>query len=905
MSRNPSAPTCGLAVALPGACLAARARRAILRFGLLALVAIGALAGRASALSFNSDLVSTYEGQARGVWGWAIGGREYALVCGNTGLWVVDVSHPPLAIQIANVPSLGSGFLEVRTYGRYAYAVNQTGPLQIIDLWDPADIRTVATFQSPTIPGAHTIEIDGHYAYLSLWGVGPRDLRILDLSDPLAPVEVGHWRHPSMPPLEAGTPFAPSMTDAQAVGAPLACGAAVEPGGAGSATPGRGLAAQSLPGGREACSCASGTNAECSCSCCSGQSEPGIQAHDSYMRGNRGYVATVLGGFAVLDLTDKTHPQTLALVPYADALSHSMWLSDDGNYLFTCDERVGGHLRIWSVSDPANIQQVASFETVPGHIIHNVFVRGSLAYVAYYTDGLRVLDVSDPTRPVEVAYYDTYPGIDGGYFAGAWAAWASPVSENVLVSDLNKGLFVVAVDRSLRAGWIEGFVTDAATGSWLAGAKLRFLEAGRACETDSLGHFGLWLGQGPHTVAVEHYGYLADTTSIQLGATTQFDPELQPLPWGTLRIQVAGLDQQTHMLAGAAVNIAGLPGGRRIAGPDGIADWGQVPARDYVADIGRLGYVSTRRTFRVSPDRVPWATPVLVVPLSPGFFDNCDTDQGWLLEDPSDDATSGRWMRADPNATWRDPVEPTQPDWDADGTQFGFAFHTGYNFPSQPQEWNQVDGGHTTLTSPPFDVTSYVDPLVYYSRWFSNDTGGFPGEDPLRVELSNDDGATWALVEEVWTSQRSWTARQIRVRDLLAPSARMRLRFIAQDTGGESVVEAAVDRIGAREGTVVSVPESSAPARLSLASPDPNPAPQGRAQVTFSLPQPVARCRLELVDARGRLVEILADGPRAAGPHRVRVAPQDGSPALASGLYWIRLVADGQQATAKFVVVHP
>jgi hypothetical protein len=825
----------------------------------LALACLGASIAVSPAPAFtlfNTDLVGSFLGQTRGVWGWSSGGHDYALLCRRTSLWVVDVTQPSNPTLMGDVPSSGSGFLEVRTYDHYAYAVNNVGPLQIIDLSNPANIRTVATFQTATVPGAHTIEIDGHYAYLCLWGVGPRDVRILDLTNPTAPVEVGSWRHPDMPPYPG--PNAPAGSDR----------AQVRPQDVGNET-----------------------------------GEPGLQAHDCYIKGNRLYVANLHGGFAVVDITDKTHPTTLALVPYDDAVCHSMWGSEDGNYLYTADEHPGGHLRVWRVTTVNSISQIGSFETAPDHIIHNVYVRGRLLYAAYYTDGLRVLDISSPSHPVEIGYYDTFTGPDGGYLAGAWGAYPWFSSNNILVSDTESGLFVVHVDPGLLSGWVDGFVTDAATGSPRAGATLRFPEAGHTTQSGSDGYFKIWLGEGRHTMIVDSYGYWPDTSQVDVphGGGVRRSVAVTAIPFAPLRLRIQRIGDGLPV-EGAVVIVPGLPGERRISDATGLVDWGSVPQRDYTAQVGRFGYVSRTVPFAV-PAAGPGPVQEVGVSLFMGFLDNASTDQGWSLSDSSDDATGGQWVRDDPNSVWGWYLELVQPDYDADGTQRGFAFHTGYDLPSWPQELADVDSGRTTLTSPVFRLAGILNPTIFYSRWFSNDSGAYPDGDPFRAEISNDGGQTWTLLEEVTVSERIWMQRQFLVRNYLTPTNLMRLRFIAGDYGNDSVVEAAVDRIGAMSGATTDVGDSPA-GGVWLSSPAPNPAPGGAASISFRLPQAVSRCRVDLLDVRGRVVSVLADGPRTAGNHELHLGNRTfGGFAPPAGLYWIRLSADGRQAITRLVVV--
>ncbi len=160
---------------------------------------------------------------------------------------------------------------------------------------------------------------------------------------------------------------------------------------------------------------------------------------------------------------------------------------------------------------------------------------------------------------------------------------------------------------------------------------------------------------------------------------------------------------------------------------------------------------------------------------------------GWATTSPNT-ATSGRWERGDP--------EPT-------------SFQPGDDFTAAPgvNAWvtglvngggdgaNDVDGGTTTLLSARYDLSTAVDPVVRYARWFTNDRGGSPGEDPFDVDVSNNDGGTWTLLEQVGAgTPLAWVVSESPLVGLIVPTANMRFRFTARDQGaGGSLVEAAVD----------------------------------------------------------------------------------------------------------------
>ena len=87
---------------------------------------------------------------------------------------------------------------------------------------------------------------------------------------------------------------------------------------------------------------------------------------------------------------------------------------------------------------------------------------------------------------------------------------------------------------------------------------------------------------------------------------------------------------------------------------------------------------------------------------------------------------------------------------------------------------------------------------------------------------------------------------------------------------------------------------SATAATFGLSAPYPNPS-AGRATVAFSV-EAETTVRLTVLDALGREVAVLADGPVEAGPH---TAELDGA-ALPAGTYLVRLVtSDGQAATER------
>jgi hypothetical protein len=89
---------------------------------------------------------------------------------------------------------------------------------------------------------------------------------------------------------------------------------------------------------------------------------------------------------------------------------------------------------------------------------------------------------------------------------------------------------------------------------------------------------------------------------------------------------------------------------------------------------------------------------------------------------------------------------------------------------------------------------------------------------------------------------------------------------------------------------------------LSLAAPSPNPA-FGRAALRYTLSR-AGHVRLSVYDAVGRRVQVVRDGVLEAGPHADAFAMRDDTGhALASGLYLVRLEAEGRVLTRRLAAI--
>jgi hypothetical protein len=204
----------------------------------------------------------------------------------------------------------------------------------------------------------------------------------------------------------------------------------------------------------------------------------------------------------------------------------------------------------------------------------------------------------------------------------------------------------------------------------------------------------------------------------------------------------------------------------------------------------------------LSPSNAPTTlySAVAATGSSTPFADTVETNLGWTLSSAGDTATAGQWVRADPIGTTSGGVQ-VQPENDVTAAPGVNCFFTGQGTSGGALGQADVDGGLTTLTSPTMNALGGVA-FVNYSRWYSNSRGGSPNADVLRVQISNNNGATWVPLETVGPTgpevDGGWIFKEFRVSDFVTPTDQVRIRFIAEDAGTGSLIEAAVDEVRMR-----------------------------------------------------------------------------------------------------------
>ncbi len=438
-------------------------------------------------------------------------------------------------------------------------------------------------------------------------------------------------------------------------------------------------------------------------------------------------------GLDIIDVTNKSNTFLISRTPYPNvAYCHQVW-TEDLHYLYVDDELDGlSWTRVFDITSLEFPVYLGYIDYRTNSIDHNLYVRDGFIYEANYHSGLRVFNANiDPVNPPQVAWFDTYPENDGDGFDGAWSCYPYFPSGTVLVSDIDRGLFVLGVDlNALSFSYPLG----------LPGTVWP--------ETPT-----------PITVHIDATGASLDPTTVTLHARVDGGAET------TVAMSAQGNDDFEGSLPGAgcfstitfhvsAENTLGTP----FVDPPGA------PAEVYSTEV-LTGF-----------DLV--------------FDDDMETDRGWTVGAGGDDATTGIWVRVDPNGTSAQPEDDHTPD---PGTM---CFVTGQGPVGGDIGVNDVDGGRTTLLSPSIDLSA-GDARVGYWRWYSNDVGSPPFTDTFLIDISNNNGASWTNVETIGPTgpgtSGGWIYHEFTVSDFVAPTAQVMMRFIASDEGGGSIVEAAID----------------------------------------------------------------------------------------------------------------
>ena len=382
--------------------------------------------------------------------------------------------------------------------------------------------------------------------------------------------------------------------------------------------------------------------------------------HDGMVRGDTLWGGAIDDGvFSAIDVSDKSNPVIIGSHPTPNTYSHNCWISDDGNSLFTTDEVSGAYVAAYDVSDLSNIEEldrIQSWSASTDVIPHNTHVDGNFIVTSYYADGLSVVDVSNPSNLVEVAYYDTSDGYDGNGFNGAWGAYPWLPSGNILVTDIENGLFVLE-PKYTSASFFSGSVTTI-EGVPISGVMIQIEDLNLTTYSSLDGSYESGVpNQGTYTVTYSAPGYqdLIIEVDLTTGESLNFSPQLALVE--TYAVQISVVD---------ALDFMGLPAASiHVYNDDfdfeGVTDQNGFVSNSlisgtYNVSIGLWGYQTICTEITLDGTMVDFSFE-----LDNGYSDDFSIDLGWSIESDVS-LSSGAWERVVPSSLSNDEISysPTE-----------------------------------------------------------------------------------------------------------------------------------------------------------------------------------------------------------------------------------------------------
>ena len=358
-------------------------------------------------------------------WGWTdvMTGREYAIMGVNNGTVFVDITDPTNPIYLGKLPTatVDSSWRDMKVYKNHVYIVSEATNhgLQVFDLKKLRGLESAKTFVSDFLYNqygqAHNIAINEETGHAYTAGARSRGIHVLDLSNPVSPELV----------LEA--PDFGYSHDVQTVI---------------------------------------------------------YNGPDIDYKGKEVYIGSNEDKVILVDITNKNEPKLISEFFYDHQYTHQAWLTTDHKYALLgdeADETTGfpdydllpdaqTRTIVIDLTDLDNPKHHFDYLSQNKAIDHNGYVKGTNFFLASYTAGLRVIDILniDQKSISEIGFFNTFndhhdhdhgkvktskfgqdpgdhTGIKGGSdaFNGAWSVYPYFKSENIIVSDINSGLFIV------------------------------------------------------------------------------------------------------------------------------------------------------------------------------------------------------------------------------------------------------------------------------------------------------------------------------------------------------------------------------------------------------------------------------------------------------------------------------
>lgn len=569
--------------------------------------------------------------------------------------------------------------------------------------------------------------------------------------------------------------------------------------------------------------------------------------HDGMVRGDTLWAGCIEDGFmAVIDVSDKSNPVTMALHNTPSNFTHNIWPSDDGQTVFTTDEKSNAFIASYDVSDLNNIFELDRIQSSAGQLVipHNVFVVGDYLVTSYYRDGVTIHDASDPSNMVEVGNYDTSPGFTGDGFNGCWGVYPYLPSGLIIASDIENGLFVLEPTYS-PASYLKGAVTDISTTLAIDGAQINILSTSISANTNVLGDYQTGLANsGTYAVTYSKLGYVSKTITgvvLSAGNTTTVDVELELAVPFNFQMHVEENLTATS-ISGAFVTIEENGFTTTLqSDASGNVSIPNLMEGYYNVYISKWGYEKiclTNQYLGLTGNTHNYQ-------MNKGYEDDFRFDLGWTI---SGNPSSGDWERALPDGTSYN-GEAANPGLDSPNDCSVNAYVTGNDGGQAGAD--DIDGGETILLSPVFDLTAYTDPYISFDRWFFNDGGSGAPNDSLVIEILNGSSVVRIDFADFNSAPSNmWSTKSLQLSNFTSLTATMQLRVSAMDNPSGHLAEAGFDNFKVIENNTLSITALVADNDLTIY---PNPF-NGEINISFQGKE-MDNVRIQILDVSGRLID--------------------------------------------------
>ncbi|HZW62728.1 MAG TPA: choice-of-anchor B family protein [Flavobacteriaceae bacterium] len=342
------------------------------------------------------ELTNNPNAEGNDIWGWTDpqSGKEYALVATSVGTSFVDLSDTTAPIVLGNLATAttNSPWRDVKTYNNHAFIVSEAPGhgMQVFDLTrlrnvsnPPEDFTADALYTD--FGSAHNIAIneESGFAYVVGSNTFSGGVHFVNIQNPQSPMNAGGY---------AGGGYS---HDAQIVN---------------------------------------------------------YSGPDTEHAGKEIFIGANASKIVIVDVSDKTNPILISEASYNGlGYTHQGWLTHNQTYFILGDEvdelNFGNNTRtlVFDFSDLENPVFHSDYYGPSAAIDHNLYTKGNLVYQANYTSGFRLLSSSNVVNGTlfETGYFDTYPEDDSTSFHGAWSVYPYFQSGNIIISDIDRGLFVI------------------------------------------------------------------------------------------------------------------------------------------------------------------------------------------------------------------------------------------------------------------------------------------------------------------------------------------------------------------------------------------------------------------------------------------------------------------------------